>query len=505
MPISTESTLVDTTKTIAETLATHFQHDFKTFAEYIFCDEPSIGFTVPTKDKKIIGTVPAFQSEIMGILQDLQTTRSVILSSPRGFAKSTTCSIFFPIYTALMQKFRSIVVISNSEDLAIDFLRQIRLNLESNMRIQQLWGDQRSEKWTETHLILKNGVNIRAKGIGGQIRGFRPDLVILDDIENNELVKSEDRRRELKSWIETEVMGSLTTDGCILFVGTLISRVSVLWEYLHNAGEAWTKRFYQCYRDGVQEAGHELWPSEKPHSWLQWKKSQVGTNAFSREYMNDPLPEEGERFDTRKLRFFEDRDLEGKQLGMYVTIDPAFSEESTADYGVILQCLHDGSDNLYVDTYFRQRVKARRLIEQFMQMFQQNKHRIRSVGVEKNGPQKVFYEQLVYECNRVKLYPPFHELKATVNSIRNKVDRCTFAIQPRLEAGKIFVRPNHQELIEEMMLFAPDCKHDDLIDALAYMYEIVEQYPDYSIDYQSFSFENELEQPVMQGYGLNYG
>jgi predicted phage terminase large subunit-like protein len=136
-------------------------------------------------------------------------------------------------------------------------------------------------------------------------------------------------------------------------------------------------------------------------------------------------------------------------------------------------------------------------------------HEVRAVGVEKNGAQKFFFEELQEECNRSGLYPPFKELKNMVKNSRggmnSKEDRVTYTLQPRMEAGKIFMRNGQRDLEEEFTLF-PEISHDDTIDALSMAVALIEPFMSYGEKLHNWSFadEPELVSQGVTGYGDNY-
>jgi hypothetical protein len=143
----------------------------------------------------LVCKIAPFHQEIVKCLEGSQR---FVCAAPRGHAKSYFISFFYPLWLSLFQKGTDITVISASESLAIEWVRKIRKELETNPLILAFWGDMKSDKWTENHIILKNGVHIRAKGAGGQIRGFRPSHLIIDDLETQESANSEDLRRKNK-------------------------------------------------------------------------------------------------------------------------------------------------------------------------------------------------------------------------------------------------------------------------------------------------------------------
>lgn len=480
------------------------------FCEFFMKDDPGANFSVPTRNHMIITDVPKFQSEVFRRLDNLKESRRLSLASPRSFLKSTTCSVEFPLKASLFQQYREILLVSNSESLAVNFLRSIKVNYESNERIHRYFGKLWSEKWTETHIITKLGVSIRAVGWGAQIRGFRPDLIIMDDIESDETVISEDVRKKMKEWILKAAINSLRVDGSMIWVGTLINRVSLLFDWVHSPPPGWQVIFNQAYRKGIESPGHELWPDVWPHERLQARKAEIGSSAFSSEFMNAPMPPEGNSFNPDTFQFFEEEDLP-KDYGVYIAVDPAFSESKDADYGVIMVALHTPDDRIYVHSYYRQHTNSRKLIDEFERIYRYYASRVRAVGIEEVGPQKAFYQQLVSEINQKGLYPPFQKLTGMIQTskgiARKKEQRIIYSLQPRFEARKIFLRHDQRELIDELTLFSESGnKNDDLADTLSYITSMLEPFNDYSTEHSlDYAQEPQPHDRGVTGYDGHYG
>lgn len=478
------------------------------FVNFFMKDDPANNFSVPTRGHMVIDKVPAFQSDLFNRLDNIHKTKRICVASPRSFMKSTTCSVEFPLRCALFGHFKEILIVSNSEALAINFMRSLKMNIESNERILRYFGKKWSDKWTENHLILVNPrVSIRAIGWGAQIRGFRPDLIIMDDIESDETVISEDIRKKMRDWILKAAINSLTVEGSIIWVGTLINRVSLLYDWIHNLPDGWTSVFNKAYVDGIQEEGHELWPEVWSHKRLQARKAEIGSWAFSSEFMNEPISQDGNRFNPGTFQYFTDKDLKGKQTGMYIAIDPAFSEEKSADFGVIMCVLHDAEDNVYVYHMYRERTNSRKLIDEFKRLYKLYQPKIRAVGIEANGTQKSFYDQLVNECMADGIYAPFKKLTGSIHSAsgskKSKPDRITYMLQPKIEAHKLFMRNDQYALIDELSLF-PEAKHDDAIDALAYAISLIEPMQSYEENiFSEDDYEDAFATHGTTGYGDN--
>ena len=291
-----------------------FKVDLASFSEWAFADF-------------ITSKIPEFHREIYGLLPK---ENRLVLAAPRGFAKSTISSVFYPTWLALFEHKRDICLISASETLAVELLRKIKRELESNPKLINFFGDVRSSKWTENHIILKNGVNIRAKGAGGQIRGFRPDCLILDDIETDESVLSEEQRKKLKDWLFRACLNTLMPSGQMFVIGTVIHPLSVLSDLLET-DNGWEKRKYQAYLNEIQEKGHELWSELWSHEKLQIRKREIGSFAFASEYLNNPIADETAPIKEHMLRYWKETP---EQMSAVIVVDPAYSEDPKADFKV---------------------------------------------------------------------------------------------------------------------------------------------------------------------------
>jgi len=181
-----------------------------------------IGFTDTYLSHLMESKRPEFHREIMSRLEN-PTARELFIA-PRGFAKSTICSRFYPLWLACYGKKKDIFLVSATISLAKENLRIIRQELENNEKLIADFGDLKSDKWTEEQLVLRNGTIIRAKGREFQIRGFRPDVILCDDLEDEELVYSKDQREKLESWFPLGFSNNVT----------IVFRVSNVPSVLHG-------------------------------------------------------------------------------------------------------------------------------------------------------------------------------------------------------------------------------------------------------------------------------
>ena len=110
-------------------------------------------------------------------------------------------SVIFILWCICFRKKRHIVIISDTDSQAQKFLLTIKNELESNLKLSEDFPEAcgKTRDWRVDDIVTKNDIKIDTFGMGGAIRGttyksIRPDLVIMDDIENDEHVLTKEQR-----------------------------------------------------------------------------------------------------------------------------------------------------------------------------------------------------------------------------------------------------------------------------------------------------------------------
>ena len=133
----------------------------------------------------------------------------VAIAAPRGHAKSTTITHCYTLASVLFKDRRFVLVVSDTYEQAVLFLKDIYTELVDNDELAALFGKITFEKEAENDIIakLEDGTRFRimAKGSEQKVRGIkwdgmRPDLIVCDDLENDEIVLNKERREKFKKW-----------------------------------------------------------------------------------------------------------------------------------------------------------------------------------------------------------------------------------------------------------------------------------------------------------------
>lgn len=393
-------------------------------------------------------------------IKEQRTGKRYVWAAPRGHAKSTLMSLIVPIWWAVHGYKKYIILVADTSHQAEGFLAAIIHEFEENDLLRTEYDvtpamDRKGQPvaWRDREIALANGVTIAAYGAGKAIRGTkrgesRPDAIVVDDLENDEHVRTEDQRNKLDGWFLRALLnlGDLDTD--IYMVGTVIHYDSVLARRLED--EAWTSHKWRALSDD----GTVLWPEKWSREALDKKRNEIGSNAFAGEFQNDPTRGDAGIFRDGWIRYHELITVP-ENLPTFAGVDLAISQKETADKtAIVIVAL--GDNEVFVLDAYTDRLS-------FGEAEQAIIARCRDcslTGIESNAYQVAMAEQLM---RRSPL--PIREIFVHKDKVTRAVE-----LSAHVEAGRVKFRKgdkSQQELIKQLLDF-PLGSRDDLVDALGY-------------------------------------
>lgn len=415
--------------------------------------------------------VPPFHREMYGLA--MAGHNRIVICAPRSFAKSTVFSKIYPLYQILQGGASKILIISATGTLAEHWLSEIRRELEENPFIldpERGYGDVRTDKWTQSHLIAQRQdgtkCEVYAKGAGYQIRGFRPDIIIVDDIEDDEGVRSDDQRDKLLDWFNKALLNTLEKDSQLIMIGTLLHPLALLNDVMER--EDWISKKYQAItRD------ESLWPEKWPLDALEKRRREIGTVAFNSEFQNDPIVSENPVFVREWFGKQTDDDKKQPVSRTVIACDPAIARNETSDFTALVS-ISDIHKSGAVGVRPRYIVRSDGGV--IRGHWPLNRTVTELIGAyDRLGASAIVIETTAYQqalADEVRRY--CDENHRNINIIEVKPDkdkeRRAHAVAPMLERGEVFFDyedPMHCKLMDELFLF-PTGTHDDMVDAFVY-------------------------------------
>lgn len=264
----------------------------------------------------------------------------------RGAAKSTNMNVFIPmwlmawdilgaeIFGTAKVKGREInvmVLVGKSEDNAKTLLGDIQAELQYNQRYIADFGEQyNAGSWEEGEFVTRSEVAFFARGRGQSPRGLRyrshrPDYVVIDDLDDDELVESPARVSKLFDWVRSALFGTLDGGrGRFFMVGNLIAKNSVLAKWCE------IKTVHVTRVNIYDRAGKISWAAKWTPAEVQDLAAVAGYRAFQKEYMNNPIIE-GAVFKNEWIRWGK-RPAWSKFSEIVLYIDPSFKGSTKNDF-----------------------------------------------------------------------------------------------------------------------------------------------------------------------------
>lgn len=375
--------------------------DLETFIRAILWTEDHVASPEVHKEWFQLATAPVDDPMFLDANGERIKFGSVI-AAPRGHAKSAVFSFGTPIHAAITGRKRFVVVISDVQETATNFVDGIRREIEENPKIRATWPNLRTgeemrpaAKWTSTDLVITmlrddgtigHQTRIVAKGARCRLRGIRfrhrrPDLIIGDDLENDELVGTPEQRRKTFDWLVKVVIPALDTKrGQLVIVGTILHYASLLSRLLTKTSEnavltvapedrpqadddeagddedtstaetdgfdpsaVFVQRRYQAILDYGGPTERPMWPEQFSLVKLRQIKKAVGSLAFMQEYQNNPIDEETRVVRPEWLRWWYKNEVRyesgvnrwywrDRPLSIFIGVDPSIEEKATADW-----------------------------------------------------------------------------------------------------------------------------------------------------------------------------
>lgn len=273
-----------------------------------------------------------FQTDAAKYILSHQNGRAVF-EWARGHAKSTHLDVFIPMWLKIQEKkqFHTMVLVGKSEDSADKLLADLQEELQYNELYIRDFGVQMKEgNWAEGEFTTTDGCHFASIGRGQSPRGLknrsrRPDYIVIDDLDDDEMCRNPKRVRDATDWVLSALFGSMEAGrGRFIMVGNRISKTSVL------ANLASKKNFYHTRVNIVNGSGKPSWPENYTIGEINEMQDTMGYRNFQKEYMNNPITE-GAVFESRHIHYGKMLPLrEYRQLICYT--DPSFKNSSTADY-----------------------------------------------------------------------------------------------------------------------------------------------------------------------------
>lgn len=465
-------------------------------------------------------TAPDFHRELTGKLDELNTVnpiKNICWGASRGSGKSAYLSNVEPTHAVVYQTRKYIVIISETVAMSQNFVEFVASNLKDNAKLREDFGEHLSPNKkanpedNQEGFVTFSEIKVQASSMGGRLRGSRfknarPDLILCDDLESAQNTNTKDLRDKNLHWFNSVVvpLGDPQKTS-IIYMGTLVHGQGLLpnimqrsgydskmysaiisepvhqdyWEKLENMlrdvdnpyREHEAEDFYHENKEIMDEGVEVLWANRFSYFDLIKKKVEIGSRAFSSEYLNKPSDDESVIFKEDYFMYFDDAELftedaQGRSrfshhLDIVGFWDIAMGKNSRSDYNAINIIARDRRTGaVFVLESWAKKCTPSQAMEVGLGFIE--KYQPKKFGVETIQAQYDIYRQMQARAVQRGLY--FTRI-VPVNPTTRKESRIE-ALEPLFEQGVIRIKKN-QRILQEQLLQYPNHDHDDSIDSLA--------------------------------------
>jgi predicted phage terminase large subunit-like protein len=393
--------------------------------------------------------------------------KRLIITIPPRHLKSITTSVAFPAFLLGHDPSAKIICVSYSSDLAIKHARDCKAVMTSRWYRRIFPGMRISEKNTELETVTNQRGYRLATSPGGTLTGLGGNYIILDDPMNPKQAMSKLQRKSVIQWFGNTLLSRLNdkSQDVIIVVMQRLHVGDLVGALLEQGG--WYHLDLPAIADAVEKvpigpnrfhrrkAGDLLHPALEPAHILEEIKARMGTMDFSAQYLQRPIPAEGNLIRREWIKLY--RALPEKKPGDYMVIswDTAMKPTEISDYSVGTVWLVQG-DNCYLIDLVRDRfdfIELKRAV-----MHQRGRSPDAHILIEDKGSGTSLIQELRREqVNTIPITPDI-----------DKVTRL-YATQPRFESGSVHFPENVSwldDLIGELLGF-PEGRYDDQVDSIS--------------------------------------
>ena len=411
---------------------------------------------------------------------DQKSPRLMLFMPPRH-GKSEIASRCFPAWHLGHAPNHEVIACSYSGSLAMGFSRKVRSMIRdplynkvfSNCQLDP--ESQSAEAWLTTA-----GGGYTAAGVGGPITGKGAHILVIDDpVKNREEAESETTRQSIKDWYTSTAYTRLAPGGGVLVILTRWHDDDLAGWLLgeqETGGDTWEVIKYPAVAEedeSYREKGAALHPDRYPLPALTRIRNAIGSRDWSALYQQNPVADEGAYFQRSMIRYFNPHEVDRDRMTIYAAWDLAIGKKERNDWSVGVVAGVDQDDQMFILHVERGRWDGGELVEKILDTYAAWQPSI--TGIERGhiemalGP---FLEKRIRERGLYEMY-----IKDLKTGRRDKEARAR-AIQGRMQQGMVFF-PKGTDfgdlLVNELLRF-PNGKHDDQVDALAWLGQMMSEF-----------------------------
>jgi hypothetical protein len=420
--------------------------------------------------------------KIFEVLDD-DSIKKVVITAFRGFGKTSIVDLAFPAKKILFRDKKFIPLISCTATQAVMQSENLKNELLTNPDVNKIFGSIRPapgnpvSDFSKEAWVTDSGTLVLPRGAGQQVRGIlfgnhRPDLIIVDDLENSEEVMNEEYRLKLKKWFFSDVLNSVSRhkkDWKVVFIGTLLHEDSLLATLMNDKEWAHVDiPLFDPYIKGYKSNWPQYMSDDEVKSLVEEYRDLGLLDTLYKEYANVIKSSEA-GWNQGYFKYYEEP-LTDRMIETIIIVDPAKSATMESAHTAIEAWGINLADNkLYLRDLEADRLSSDSVVQHAFDMADAFGARV--IGVETTGiGDWIKYSFMNAASARGRVY----EFIWFETGDKGKERRASWLL-PMYKTGHVFHNKAVSGPLEAQMLSFPYCKRWDCLDAAAYVIKALEE------------------------------
>lgn len=420
--------------------------------------------------------------------------RFVAIAAPRGHAKTTAITKTYTLAACLFRDSDFVLLISDTYNQACLFLGEIKRELLQNEDLIELFGLKRELITDRENDIIVEGADgyqfrIMALGSEQKVRGLlwngrRPNLIVGDDLENDEIVMNPERRDKFRNWIYNALLPCLSDRGKARFVGTILhlgsflegrmpkdlspnSMHTDLTVRMQRPTDGWYSARYAAHGpDGRFDKilWQEKWTEKRLKRIRDMYVAEGNPEGYHQEYLNRPMDASSSFFKHQDFLEFQPEDYERdwRASPTYLSCDLAVTTDTRRDFCAFGVGSVDDKGMFYLRHVVRDRMDSKEIVDTLVSLYEVFRYDVILIG--KGTLEKSIGPYLRDEMQKRNWFPSLEAIPEVVDK-RQRAQ----SIRARMRASGVkfdVTKPWFSELKAELLQFDRGV-HDDQVDMMS--------------------------------------
>lgn len=420
----------------------------------------------------------------------------IAIAAPRGIGKTSIVGLALSARKLLFQQARFVAYISQSSGSAELQTDNLKRELLTNPLVKKLFGSIKSkgcgimdETFSKRAWVASVGTPdengnifntlVYPRGSGQQVRGIlygnaRPDLIIIDDLEEAKTMMNDDIRNARKEWFNADLIKCVSrvdNDWQIIYIDTLKHEDSLLEELMDAPG--WESVRQELCDDEFKSNAPSMISDEEIALEVEYHRKKGMMDVFYREFRNVPISKEDAVFMPEYFKRYNEVELgsssDFKNLRNVVIVDPAKTVKlHSADSAIVGIGVDRNSHKIYVRRVVAGKMYPDELYNAALDMCKEL--RAHTLAVEVTSLNEFITQPFKNQMRVRGIFPQWVSLQA-----RAKKEERIAALAPYYKQGYIYHNEAECAKLEGQLLGFPRSKLWDVMDAFAYIVELLEK------------------------------